>query len=196
MKEIIIYGTRGHAKVVTDAVKDFKVVGYFDDASFERGFLGIKVFEYNAKLFKSTDLVIAIGDNLTRKRISENVKHSITSIAASSAEISKSVQYGEGCMILQGSVIQSGAVLGRHVIINTAASVDHDCRIDSFVHIAPNSTLCGKVSVGEGTLVGAGSTVLPGIKIGKWANIGAGSVVTKDVEDNTTVVGNPARRIK
>ena len=49
--------------------------------------------------------------------------------------------------------------------------------------------------IGEGTLIGAGSTVLPGVKIGKWSTIGAGSIVLFDVQDNEVVVGNPARKI-
>ncbi len=44
--------------------------------------------------------------------------------------------------------------------------------------------------------MGAGSTILPGVTVGENAVVGAGSVVTKDVEDNTVVAGNPARLIK
>ena len=41
----------------------------------------------------------------------------------------------------------------------------------------------------------ANSTLLPAVVIGKHALVGAGSVVTKDVENHTIVVGNPARTI-
>jgi len=44
--------------------------------------------------------------------------------------------------------------------------------------------------------IGAGCTINPGITIGENALIGAGSVVTRDVPDNTVVVGNPARVIR
>jgi acetyltransferase-like isoleucine patch superfamily enzyme len=43
--------------------------------------------------------------------------------------------------------------------------------------------------------IGSGATILPGVTIGEGAMIGAGSVVTKDVPDNVTVVGNPARPV-
>ena len=37
---------------------------------------------------------------------------------------------------------------------------------------------------GEGSWIGAGTTIIPGVKIGKWSVIGAGSVVTKDIPDH------------
>lgn len=53
-----------------------------------------------------------------------------------------------------------------------------------------------KIVVGADAWIGAGSIILPGITIGEGAVVGAGAVVTKNVEPNTVVVGNPARVIK
>jgi acetyltransferase-like isoleucine patch superfamily enzyme len=53
--------------------------------------------------------------------------------------------------------------------------------------------LCGNVIIGKGSFVGAGAVIRQGITIGKNAVIGAGAVVVKDVADNTTVLGIPAR---
>lgn len=44
--------------------------------------------------------------------------------------------------------------------------------------------------------IGSGAIVLPGVTIGENSVIGAGSVVTKDVEPGVVVVGNPARVVK
>lgn len=52
------------------------------------------------------------------------------------------------------------------------------------------------IVIGKNVWIGAGAIVLPGVTVGDNAVIGAGSVVTKDVEDNTVVVGNPARPIR
>lgn len=97
---------------------------------------------------------------------------------------------------MPGAIIQSCVSIGKHCIINTGASVDHDCTISDYVHIAPHSTLCGNVYVGEGTLIGAGSTIAPGVKIGSWSVIGACSVVTKDIPDHVLAVGNRCKIIK
>ena len=84
---------------------------------------------------------------------------------------------------MQGTVVQSGATVGKHCILNTGASVDHECCIEDFVHISPQATLCGNVHIGEGAWIGASAVVIPGVKIGKWSIIGAGSVVVEDVPD-------------
>lgn len=52
------------------------------------------------------------------------------------------------------------------------------------------------ISVGEGSWIGARSTILPGVTIGKGCIIAAGSVVSKDVPDNTMCGGVPAKIIK
>lgn len=52
------------------------------------------------------------------------------------------------------------------------------------------------ISVGNGVWIGSNATILPGCSIGNGSVVGAGSVVTKDVEPNTVVAGNPARVIR
>ena len=79
-------------------------------------------------------------------------------------------------------------------IINTGAIVEHDCKIGSFSHIVIGSVLCGRVTVGEHTLIGANSTVIWERKIGYCCIIGAGVTIRKDVEENSMV--SDARIIK
>lgn len=55
---------------------------------------------------------------------------------------------------------------------------------------------CKPVHICRRAWIGAGATILPGITIGENSVVGAGSVVTKDVEPNTIVAGNPARVIR
>jgi acetyltransferase-like isoleucine patch superfamily enzyme len=52
------------------------------------------------------------------------------------------------------------------------------------------------VKIGEMTMIGTGASVIPGITIGKNCIIGAGTVVIKDVDDNSTIVGNPGRVVE
>ena len=53
----------------------------------------------------------------------------------------------------------------------------------------------GKIKVGNNTVIGANSTILPGVTIGERCVIGCGSIVTKDVPDGTVVCGVPAKTI-
>ena len=178
---INIYGKGGHAKVVKSVISSWCVSSFFNDDDYDESTKG--------------PWVVGIGNNKSRKRIVEEVlknKEFIT-IMSATCICDDSIIIGEGSQIMAGAIIQVDTVIGDHCIINTAASVDHDCFIDSYVHIAPNSTLCGGVNVGECSFIGAGSVILPYIKIGKNCIIGAGSVVTKDIPDNSIAYGNPAK---
>ena len=82
------------------------------------------------------------------------------------------------------------------MIVNSGAIVEHDCRLESGVHVSPGAVLCGGVFVGERSWVGAGATVIHGITIGKDSIVGAGSTVIRHVADGETVVGSPAKAAK
>lgn len=67
--------------------------------------------------------------------------------------------------MVAGVTIISEVSVGRHCIINTNGSVDHDRVLGNFVHISSGVSLAGNVTVGEGTHVGIGASVNQGIKI-------------------------------
>lgn len=110
--------------------------------------------------------------------------------------VSPSASIGAGSQVLAGAVVGAAANLGRCVIVNSRANVDHECVLDKGVHIAPGATLCGCVRVGAYSLIGPGAVVLPRITIGRNVIVGAGAVVTRDLPDNVVAWGNPARIVK
>lgn len=101
--------------------------------------------------------------------------------------------FAAGAQVMAGAVVQPGCEIGENSILNTCASVDHDCRIGADVHIAPGATLCGAVTVGSGAFVGAGATVVQGLRIGERAVVGAGVTLVRDLAPSTTVLGAPNR---
>lgn len=109
------------------------------------------------------------------------------------AQVSDSARVGAASQVLANALVAAECVIGDAVIINHSANIDHECVIGDGVHVAPGAVLCGCINVSRDAFIGAGATILPRVSIGASARIGAGAVVTRDVPDNTTVVGVPAR---
>lgn len=190
-----LYGASGHGKVIKEILdsQGIFVNGFIDDNPNINHIIGLPV---KHTIEKKDCIIISIGDNKTRKRISERIECRIAKAAFhSTAIISKSVTLGIGTVVMAGAIVNAESIIGEHCIINTGASVDHDCRIDNYVHISPHATLCGNVNVGEGSWIGAGAIIIQGVKIGRWCVIGAGSVITKDIPDNHLAVGNRLKKI-
>jgi len=129
---------------------------------------------------------------------------------------------GKNCRVFPGAVIgaipqdlkfngeDSLAIIGDNVTLKCGVYVWDGTIIEDNVFIGPNATLSNdkypksktkpssfkKIVLKEGCSIGANATILPGITIGKNALVGAGAVVTKDVNENQIVIGNPAREIK
>lgn len=200
-REWYVYGAGGHSHVVIDVMRDMGVGvrAVFDDhpARWHRLHRDVRpgVRLAGADGFPELDapVILCVGRNSERAELAHLLDVEFGIACHSTATIASSVLIGEGTVVLHRAVIQPNAELGRHVLINTAASVDHDNVIGDFVHISPHVTLCGHVEVGEGTHIGAGATVIPGVRIGAWTTVGAGAVVLKDLPDHVTAVGNPAR---
>jgi len=209
MKRVVLWGATGQAKVVEEFLDklDLELVALFDNNPQVRSpFAGVEIF-YGVEGFlkwkqswgnQEAFGVVTIGGTQGRDRIKlqnifkENKVVPLT-VVHPTAYISKHVQVGAGSQILAGSVIGVGSVLGESCIVNTSSSIDHECVLQSGVHIAPGARLAGSVQVGENSFIGTGAVILPRIKIGKDVIVGAGAVVIKDVVDGQIIVGNPSR---
>lgn len=202
-KPVAIIGYSGHAYVIIDILLSAGrlVTAYCDQE--EKAFNPYHL-EYLGKesdvihRLKKFDFFACIGHNGIREKVhtqlSQLLGNPINAIHPS-AVISASVKMGDGVMIAANSTLNPLVEIGQGVICNTSSSIDHECKIGDFSHIAPGAVLCGNVLVGKNTFIGANSVVRQGIKIGNNVMIGAGTVVVKDIPDNATVVGNPARSI-
>lgn len=202
-KPVAIVGYSGHAYVIIDILLSAGrlVTAYCDQEEktlnpYHLDYLG-KESEVIHRL-RNYDFFACVGHNGIREKIhtqlSQYLGNPINAIHPS-AVISASVKMGDGIMIAANATLNPLVELGTGVICNTSSSIDHECIIGDFTHIAPGAVLCGNVMVGRGTFVGANSVIRQGIRIGDNVTIGAGTVVIKDIPDNATVVGNPARSL-
>ena len=82
------------------------------------------------------------------------------------------------------------------MISNMNNTFGHDAIIGDFVTINPGSNISGYVTLGKEITIGAGVQIIPHKSVGNGVIIGAGAVVIKDLPDNCTAVGAPAKPIK
>jgi maltose O-acetyltransferase len=123
--------------------------------------------------------------------------------------------YGIPRRVTLYSLKDKGLHLGTNVFIGSDVLIDpsfpwliticDDCTLTDRVIILAHDastkrhldyTKVGPVFIGKKTYLGMGSIILPGVRIGENVIVGAGCVVTKDIPDNSVVVGNPGRVIE
>jgi sugar O-acyltransferase (sialic acid O-acetyltransferase NeuD family) len=199
---LFVLGAGGHAKVVISILREtgFRIKGVLDDDRSRWGqeLMEIPIMGAIEDLATLQDVrgVIAIGNNNVRKKLAETYPHVqwVTAVHYKAyVHPTSRANIGPGTVISAGAIIQPDVTIGSHSIINTSTSVDHDCEIGSYVHLAPGVHLAGGVKVGDGVLMGVGSSAIPLASIGNWSVIGAGAGVMKAIPPNTKAIGFPAK---
>lgn len=93
-------------------------------------------------------------------------------------------------------MIRPGVEIGKNVALGPNVSLISDTHEIGDSEKRARKSIHKSIFVGDGTWIGANSTVLPGVTIGEGTIIGAGSLVNKNCEPNSLYAGNPARFIK
>ncbi|MFD1037063.1 acetyltransferase [Virgibacillus byunsanensis] len=206
-KPIIVIGNGGHAKVLVDIllVQNKKIIGYTAPTEEENDYGLTYIGKDDAILEYSPEevvLVNAIGSTSNtehRKKIYDYFKsnfYSFTNVIHPKTIIAKNTKLGEGVQIMAGTVIQPFTQIADNSIINTSVCIDHDCIIGKHSHIAPRTTLSGRVIVGESTHLGVGTTIIQNVEIGSNVLIGASSLVLKNIKTGSKAYGIPAKEVE
>ena len=211
MQSIVLIGCSGHAKVIIDIVEkqnQFKIAGFLDATkSIGESVLGYRVLGKDSdlpSLEKSAGIsagIIAIGDNFIRHNVAKQIseiapKFAFISAIHPAALIAKDCKVGRGTVIMAGVVVNPSSTIGDFCILNTNASLDHDCVMEDFSSLAPRACTGGNVHIGKFSAISIGATLTHGIKIGDHSVIGAGAVVLEDIPAEVTAFGVPAKTVK
>ena len=207
MKNIILFGSSGQAKVIADIIEQegvYKTLGLIDMNQPS----GAKIFGLEV-LGSDNDLprlvqehgveggIIAVGDIWLRHLIAQKVLKLIPDFnfvkaVHPAAQIGSQVNLKRGTVVMAGAVINSGSEIGEFCIVNTQSSIDHDNIFGDYSSIMPNAATGGNVHVGEFSALGMGANILHKVQIGAHSVIGAGSLVLKNVKEHSVVHGSPA----
>lgn len=195
-EKYIIFGCGGHARSIADVIlcndKDTDIIFLDENAKKDENILGFPVV--NTYNIKDEKVIVGIGNNLKRKELSKKYYNNLVNVVSKNAYIGKEVKMGRGIFIAHNAHVGILSEINDFAIVNTCASIDHECILKEGSFVAPNATLCGKVKVGKSSFIGANATIIDGIEIADNVTIGAGSVVIKDIIKSGTYIGIPAKQ--
>lgn len=211
MKNILIFGASGHGSVVLDCIEKeglYNPIGFID--SFKgKGLLinGYEVLGNEKDLPRLIErlniygIIVAVGDNWTRKIVADKIKIIAPSLKFVSsihptASIGKDTVVEEGSVILAGVIINANCRIGEHCILNTKSSLDHDSIMESYSSLAPNVCTGGNLHLEQFSAICLGSNVIEGIHIKSHTVVGAGSLVIQNLKSKVVAYGSPATIVR
>ena len=208
-KDLIIIGAGsvgGHvATNLKDYTTDYNLIGFLDDDKSKIGnnFVGFPVLGDidSIRNYPSTiSIVIGIAFPSIKFKIIEKLRsmgyNNFPTFISQIAWLTKNTKMGEGCIVYPGTAINYGCNIGKFVVLNMNCAIGHDCDIGDYVSFAPGVLTGGHTFIGQLSEMGIGSKTIQGVTIGERTVVGGGAMVIKDISDQVTAVGVPAKVIK
>ena len=179
-----------------------KLVGFLNDGSSALdGFnLSHKIIgNLRSTDLKSTDrLIVAVADPALKEQIFDFYNKNngtIISYKHPSAIIGHDTDIGAGTVFAPYSIAATNVKIGRCCTVNAFSSIGHDAVLGDFCTLSGHCDVTGNVKLGDKVFMGSHASVIPRVQVGNNAVIGAGSLVIRRVKENTTMFGNPAKKI-
>lgn len=209
VNDLVIYGA-GYPDVVklidiiNSSSNTWKIIGFLDDQKKDRegNYIGypilggeesIDIYARKGCLFFNNVFSSSKHRLIVASKLDKYSARYATLIAPD-VDLSY-VEYGFDSMIMPGVKIGANTRIGNHVELRANCFVSHDVVIGDMVFIGAGALISGRVKIGNGAYIGVGAVIREGINIGAGSLIGAGAVVVKDVDNDITVAGVPAKPI-
>ncbi|MCD9577188.1 sialic acid O-acetyltransferase [Flavobacterium soyae] len=210
MKNLVIIGARGYGREVCGLARqcsgyntEYTIKGFLDDKldaldGFENYPAIISSVE-NYEIQDNDVFVCALGDLQWKKHYVEIILSKggqFINLIHPTVVFTSNVKLGNGIIIFMYSNISNDCVLDDFVTIQGFVAIGHDSKIGKWCHINAYSFTGGYAVLEEEVCLNTRSTVLPNIIVRKGATVGAASLVIKNVKENTTVFGVPAKKME
>ena len=192
--EIVLVGLGGHAKAVLD-LKSFStksITSYIDKRPMRDNlglsYLGDKVTNDIIEIFKILP-GFSYYNFHTRERHYNvfgewNSYHFCDPIIDESARIGNDSRIGNGTVVFPGVIIGRNVEIGEGCVINSGSIIEHNSIVKRFTHVAPSATICGNVSIGQYSLIGANCTIINGLEICDYAIVRAGEIILEAITND------------
>jgi sugar O-acyltransferase (sialic acid O-acetyltransferase NeuD family) len=201
---LIIIGAGGFGKTIASIARsdsacgvDWNIKGFLDnrtdlDVPSELPIIG------DPLSYKSVDgdiYICALGDPKLKRFYTENIRNQGCDFIRlrTEVDIGDRTKISRGCIFERKVSIGTDALLGEFVTVLALSIIGYGVRVGDFCQIGSFVFIGGNAKIGNDVVIHPHSTILPGVNIGNGAIVGAGSVVIRDVPENTTVFGNPAK---
>ncbi|MDE6741435.1 MAG: acetyltransferase [Muribaculaceae bacterium] len=207
MKNLYIIGARGFGREVFELFQecnfdDIQCIGFLDDKSDAlECYPGYPPIISNVEDFIPDDndiFICALGDvRYKRKYVNMILEKGgrFINLIHPTAYISQNSNLGKGCIICAYTRISCDVTIGDFNTFQPFCMVGHDVKIGDYCHFNTYSFLGGFVSIENESTLHTGAVIHPHKSIGTNCIVGAGSIVIKNVKSNTTVFGNPAKKL-
>lgn len=212
MKKLVIIGAGGFGREVAWQVMEqkefcsqYQLMGFVDDneslaGTSLNGLPVLGTMEWLIKQEESIAVLVAVGSAKVRKMIVERCRKNknlyFPTFIANDVALSDTVKIGEGGIICRGNILTVNITIGDFTLINLSCTIGHDVVMEDYVTVYPGVHVSGNVSIGGITEIGTGTNIIQGKSIGSHVIVGAGSVVIRDIGENCTAVGVPAKVVK
>ena len=209
MKDLIIVGAGGMGRTVYDLCKEsygynteFQIKGFIDDNL--NALNGFKNYPpiigcISTYFPKENDVFVCSIGGIFRKSCMLQILEKggiFIPLIHKTARIGSNVVLGKGNMIGAFTTVAADAHLGDYNFIQSYTIIGHDVQIGDWNRIDSHVMCVGGIKIGNQNMIHTSAVLNHNVEVGDNAHIGACSFVTRNVESDTTVFGNPARRLK
>jgi sugar O-acyltransferase (sialic acid O-acetyltransferase NeuD family) len=209
--KVIIFGIQDYAELAHYYLKNdspHEVVAFSVNEKYmsaEKKFKGLPVIpfeeieqQYPVKEFSFFAPMSPKKMNQLRESVYNDIKNKgyrLISYISSKATLFDS-EVGDNCFILENNTLQPFTTIGNNVVLWSGNHIGHHGEIKDHVTFTSHVVMSGHCVIGENSFLGVNATIRDGLHIAKGTLVGMAAAITKDTEEWSVYMGNPAKKME